>query len=169
MDAPQTEYAVRDGAHIGYQVWGGRSGSPPTDAVDVIEFSSGLMHSIDETSDEPNWLRYTERLAEFCRLIRFDVGGIGLSDPLAAGATPSIEGWALDALAVMDAAASERAVVLAPIGGAFGAVWLAAHHPDRVGALVIINGSARVPWGEDYPIGLPPDLVGQNATDAFTP
>jgi len=34
----------------------------PGDAVDVVEFSSGLMISIDEAVDEPNWLRYTERL-----------------------------------------------------------------------------------------------------------
>ena len=41
----------------------------------MLEFNSGLMISIDETVDEPNWLRYTERVAEFSRLIRFDAGG----------------------------------------------------------------------------------------------
>ena len=43
------------------------------------------MISIDETIDEPNWLRYTERVADFSRLIRFDAGGLGLSDPLPTG------------------------------------------------------------------------------------
>ena len=62
------------------------------------------MISIDETVDEPNWLRYTERVADFSRLIRFDAGGLGLSDPLPTGTDPSIEGWGRDALAVMDAA-----------------------------------------------------------------
>ena len=51
------------------------------------------MISIDETIDEPNWLRYTTRLAGFCRLVRFDAAGLGLSDPLAPGTVPSIEGW----------------------------------------------------------------------------
>ena len=61
-------------------------GAGPADPpVDVLEFNSGLMISIDETVDEPNWLRYTERVAGFCRLIRFDAGGLGLSDPLPSG------------------------------------------------------------------------------------
>ena len=98
----------------------------------MLEFNSGLMISIDETVDEPNWLRYTERVADFSRLIRFDAGGLGLSDPLPTGTQPSIEGWGRDALAVMDAAGCERAVVLASAGGTMAAVWLAATHPERV-------------------------------------
>ena len=86
----------------------------------MLEFNSGLMISIDETVDEPNWLRYTERLADFSRLLRFDAGGLGLSDPLPTGTGPSIEGWGRDALAVMDAAGCERAVVLASAGGVHG-------------------------------------------------
>ncbi len=68
MASPLTEYALRDGIHVGYQIWGSGTG----DAVDVLEFSSGLMISIDETADEPNWLRHTERVDEFSRMIRFD-------------------------------------------------------------------------------------------------
>jgi class 3 adenylate cyclase len=151
MDAPQTEYAVRDGVHVGYQVWGREASA---DTVDVLEFNSGLMISIDETFDEPNWLRYTERIADFCRLIRFDCGGLGLSDPLPPGVEPSIEGWGRDALAVMDAAGCERAVVLAPNGGAMAAVWMAATHPERVASLVIVNGTARVGAAEDYGFGV---------------
>src|SRR6516165_3915955 len=150
--APLTQYAVRGDAHVGYQAWGSTAASPAT--VDVLEFGSGLMISIDETVDEPNWLRYTQRLSEFCRLIRFDAGGLGLSDPFAAGVSPSIEGWAGDALAVMDAARSERAVLLASMGGAMGAIWLAAHHPERVSSVVLINGTARVGWATDYPVGV---------------
>ena len=154
MDSPETEYAVRDGVHIGYQVWGGEASA---DTVDVLEFNSGLMISIDETPDEPNWLRYTQRVAEFCRLIRFDCGGLGLSDPLPPGVTPSIEGWGRDALAVMDAAGCERAVVLAPNGGAMAALWMAATHPERVASLIIVNGTARVGAAEDYGFGLAED------------
>jgi hypothetical protein len=103
MDAPLTQYALRDGMHVGYQVWGADPGVGGGAPVDVLEFNSGLMISIDEAVDEPNWLRYTERVAEFSRLIRFDTGGLGLSDPLPAGTDPSIESWGRDALAVMDA------------------------------------------------------------------
>ena len=121
--------------------------------VDVLEFNSGLMISIDETVDEPNWLRYTERVADFSRLIRFDAGGLGLSDPLPTGTESSIEGWGRDALAVMDAAGCDRAVVLASAGGAMAALWLAATHPERVISLVIVNGTARVGQAEDYGFG----------------
>jgi class 3 adenylate cyclase len=148
MDAPETRYARRDGLHIGYQVWG-------DGPVDVLEFNNGLMISIDETLDEPNWRRYEESLASFCRLIRFDAGGLGLSDPLPTGTEPSVERWAADALAVLAAAGSERAVVLASSGGTLPAIWLAAHHPERVSSLVLINGSARVAWAEDYRFGVP--------------
>src|ERR1700693_431631 len=127
MDAPLTEYALRDGIHVGYQVWG-PAGAAADDMVDVLEFNSGLMISIDETVDEPNWLRYTERVADFSRLIRFDAGGLGLSDPLPPGTEPSIERWGLDALAVMDA--------------------------ERVAALVLVNGTARVGQAQDYGFGI---------------
>ena len=49
----------------------------PPDSIDILEFNSGLMISIDETVDEPSWLRYIERIADFSRLIRFDAAGLG--------------------------------------------------------------------------------------------
>jgi len=118
------------------------------------------MISIDETVDEPNWAAYEESLASFCRLIRFDAGGLGLSDPFHDGATPSIENWALDALAVLDAAGSTRPAVLGPSGGTFPALWLAAHYPERVASLVLINGTPRVLRDDDYPIGVHEDELG---------
>jgi class 3 adenylate cyclase len=154
MEAPLTQYALRDGVHIGYQVWEDASAEAGGSTVDVLEFNSGLMISVDETVDEPNWLRYTERIAAFSRLLRFDAGGLGLSDPLPTGADPSIERWGRDGLAVMDAAGCERAVVLASAGGSMAALWLAATHPERVISLVLINGTARVGRAEDYGFGV---------------
>ena len=158
--APQTLYTLRDGRHVGFQVWGAPRGPG---VVDVLEFNSGLMLSIDETTDEPNWHRYTQRVAGFSRLIRFDAGGLGLSDPLPAGTDPSIEGWGRDALAVMDAAGCGSAVVLAPNAGAMPALWLAATHPERVRSLVLVNGTARVGWAEDYTFGVSPELTAQGS------
>jgi class 3 adenylate cyclase len=164
MEAPLTQYALRDGFHVAYQVWGPGPGADP--AVDILEFNSGLMISIDETADEPNWLRYTERVAGFSRLIRFDAGGLGLSDPLPTETAPSIEGWGRDALAVMDAAGCESAVLLAPTGGAMAALWLAATHPERVRSLVLVNGTARVGKAEDYGFGVSDaDLVQASSID----
>ncbi len=151
---------------IGFQVWGQ---DVPPDTVDVLEFNNGLMISIDETVDEPNWLRYTERVGAFSRLIRFDAGGLGLSDPLPTGVSPSIEGWAADALAVMDAAGTERAVVLATTGGTMAALWLAAHHPDRVAGLMLVNGTARVGATDDYEFGVPEELTTDMAISIDVP
>lgn len=155
--------------HVGYQVRGAGAARPGSAAgdgstVDILEFNSGLMISIDETVDEPNWLRYTERIADFSRLIRFDAGGLGLSDPLPTGTNPSVEGWGRDGLAVMDAAGSERAVVLASNGGTMPALWLAATHPERVASLVIVNGTARVGQAEDYDIGVSDLDVAEGST-----
>ena len=151
MEAPLTQYVLRDGVHVGYQVW-----EPERPGVvDVLEFNSGLMISVDEAVDEPNWLRYTTRVADFSRLLRFDAGGLGLSDPLPSGTDPSIEGWGRDAVAVMDAAGCRSAVVMASMSGAMPALWLAATHPERVLSLVIVNGTARVGRADDYDVGLP--------------
>jgi len=129
----------------------------------VLEFNSGLMISIDETVDEPNWLRYTQGVAAFSRLLRFDAGGLGLSDPLPTGTAPSIEGWGRDGLAVMDAAGVERAVVLASTGGTMAALWLAATHPERVISLIIVNGTAKVGQAEDYGFGVSDEEI-ENGT-----
>jgi class 3 adenylate cyclase len=159
MEVPETRYALREGQHIGYQVWG-------EGTLDILEFNNGLMISIDETSDEPSWLRYEESLASFSRLIRFDALGLGLSDPLATGAAPSIEAWAADAVAVLDDLGVEQADVLASSGGSMPAIWLAAHHPRRVRSLTLINGTARVGQANDYPIGVPDDIIATVPLDA---
>lgn len=153
---PVTQYTLHDGIHVGFQVWGDSAAAATgaTGAPEVLEFGNGLMISIDETVDEPSWLRYTERVASFSRLVRFDAAGLGLSDPLPTGVEPSIEGWGRDALAVMDAAGVARATVLASAGGTMPALWLASAHPDRVASLVIINGTARVGRAEDYGFGV---------------
>ena len=162
MSQFETRYARRDGLHIGYQVWG----SGP---IDVLEFGNGLMISIDETPDEPNWLRCEERLASFCRLIRFDGVGLGLSDPLPSGVTPTIGAWADDALAVLDDLGCERAAVIGQSGGSMAALWLAAHHRDRVDALVLFNGTARIGRSDDYDVGVDADLVAAVADNAEPP
>jgi class 3 adenylate cyclase len=154
MEAPpETLYALRDELHVGYQVWG----SGP---VDILEFNNGLMISIDETIDEPNWLRYTESLASFSRLIRFDCAGLGLSDPLPTAEPPTMQGWVDDALAVLDAAGVEKAVLLSSTGGCMPAMLLASQHPERVISLVLVNGTARVGRTDDYEVGVDEEEIG---------
>jgi class 3 adenylate cyclase len=64
-------------------------------------------------------------------------------------------------MAVMDAAGSQRATVVGMNDGATVAMLLAATHPERVSALVLFNGTARMTLASDYPIGIPMDVADQ--------
>jgi class 3 adenylate cyclase len=53
----------------------------------------------------------------------------------------------------MDAVQCPRATILVSSYESMVALEVAANHPDRVGGLIVINGSARFSWAEDYPFG----------------
>jgi len=122
MDVPDTRYARRAGLHIGYQVWGDGD-------IDILDVGSGTYISIDDAGEQPQWRRYSERLAACGRLIRFDPSGIGLSDSPADLAELTLEAWVDDALAVLDAVGSTRAVVLGASSSCLPALLLAAERP----------------------------------------
>ncbi|MGH3640104.1 MAG: adenylate/guanylate cyclase domain-containing protein, partial [Mycobacterium sp.] len=110
---------------------------------------------IDSIDSEPSMYRFYRRLSSFCRVIRFDHRGMGMSSRIGADKiTPAC--WAEDALAVMDAVGCESATILASGFTAMSALFLAADRPERVANLVLINGSARVLWAPDYPAGTHP-------------
>lgn len=155
--APDTHYADAGGVHIAYQVLG--SGD-----LDLLTFSSGLI-PMDSIDDEPSFARFHRRLASFGRLIRFDIRGVGMSDPISPAAPPTLEQWAQDALAVLDAVGSEQAAVFAPRDASLPAVLLAATHPDRVASLVLVNGMARYARADDYPEGWPQAVLDRFLDD----
>jgi class 3 adenylate cyclase len=145
MEFGEPVYAKSGDVHIGYRT--GAAG-----ARDLI-FMSEWVIPIDAMAQEPHLLRFLRRLQSFSRLILFDRRGVGLSDPISASRPPTLEQWMDDALAVLDAAGSRRAVLLGGDLGGMVAVLLAASHPERVSALVLVNSfpcvraSAEVPWG----------------------
>jgi class 3 adenylate cyclase len=152
MKVPETQYAKVGDLHLGYQIWG-------DGPLDVLEMHNGTLISIDETADEPSWLRYEQRLASFCRLIRFDYRGLGLSDPLPAGTTPTLEDLARDALGLLDVVGVGDVTLLGPSGGAMVAMMAATMDPERVRSMVLVNGTARVNEAEDYPIGVSQTVI----------
>jgi class 3 adenylate cyclase len=147
----RTRYARSGDADIAFQVLG-------DGPADLLLFT-GVRIPIDSMDEEPSMARFQRQLASFVRLIRFDQRGEGLSERVAPTDLPTLEQRAADAIAVLDAAASPRAAVLAPWLSCHVGVVLAALHPDRVSGLVIVNGSARVKRGPDYPIGMPEDWL----------
>ena len=77
------EYAkTADDAHVAYSV----VGDGPIDLI----YTGGYTISIDSYDDEPHFSHMWRRFASFCRLIRFDMRGIGLSDPIDADDPPTI-------------------------------------------------------------------------------
>ncbi len=123
----------------------------------MVEVGNGTNMSIEAAQDEPRWQEYVEAIARFSRFVRFDPRGIGLSDPLGSdGAT--IEHYANDTLAVMSAAGSEEAVLLAAGHSGPVALFLAATNPSAVRALVLVNSYARILRAADYPAGIPAGL-----------
>ena len=63
----------------------------------------------------------------------------------------------------MDAAGSERAAMVGDTEGGTMAIQFAATYPERTQSLVLINATARLSRGPEYPIGMPPEVIERNA------
>ncbi len=151
-EIPVVNYAnTEDGLNIAYVV----EGNGP---LDLIELSNGTLFSIDATSEQPRWQSYVDRLASFAHLIRFDLRGIGLSDPLGSSDPPSVEQWAGDALTLLDAEGMNDPAVIGVSFGGLAALLLAATHPERVRALILVNSYSCLIRSDDYPFGVPFEL-----------
>jgi pimeloyl-ACP methyl ester carboxylesterase len=140
---PKTRYVRSGDASIAYQV----AGKGPSDLL----FVSGFVSHLELIWEEPTAARFFEGLASFSRVIGFDKRGMGLSDRT--GVAPTLEQVADDALAVLDAAGSERAAVFAISEGGPAAIVLAATYPERVGQLILYGTWAHLVRGADYPFG----------------
>ena len=150
---PETKYTKGDEGYVAYQV----VGDGPIDIV----FNTSWATNVDVMWEEPALAGYLDRLASFGRLICFDKRGSGVSDPVAPNELPSLERWMDDTRLVMDAAGSERAALIGDTEGGPMVMLFAATYPERVQSLVLINTFARMIRDEDYPIGLPAELVPQ--------
>jgi len=151
---PKTRYARSGDASIAYQVVGEGSSD--------LLFVSGFVSHLELIWEEPTAARFFDGLASFSRLILFDKRGMGLSDRT--GVAPTLEQVADDALAVLDAAGSERAAVFAISEGGPAAIVLAATYPERVTQLVLYGTWARIVRGADYPFGFTLDQLRATRT-----
>jgi pimeloyl-ACP methyl ester carboxylesterase/predicted glycosyltransferase len=124
-------YVERDGVKLHYEVYG--SGEP---TVFLLPTWS-IIHS-------RHWKMQIPYLARHCRVLTFDGRGNGRSDRPERGYEE--REFAADALAVMDATDTERAVLVSLSLGAQRALLLAAEQPQRVDGAVFICPS--VPFGE---------------------
>jgi class 3 adenylate cyclase/pimeloyl-ACP methyl ester carboxylesterase len=148
VERPETRYAkTTDGVHVAYQVFG----DGPIDILFVL----GWVTHIERLWDLPQAARFLERLASFARVMIFDKRGVGLSDRVPDDRLPSLEVRIDDGRAVMDAAGSERAVVLGHSEGGPMATLFAATQPARTIALFLYGTSACWNNAPDYPYSVP--------------
>lgn len=119
----------------------------------------GSVGHIDLKWDDPVTEDFQRRIATLGRLIAFDGRGSGVSDPLPAATRFAWESWVEDLSAVMDAARSERAVIVGALDAGPSAVMFAATQPERTAGLVLFNTSARFVEAPDYPVGHPPEVA----------
>lgn len=136
-----TRYAKSGDVHIAYQV----IGDGPRDIV----FVPGWISHVERGWAFPAFAHLLERLASFSRLIIFDKRGTGLSDPVTT--IPTLEERASDLCALMDAAGSERAILLGECEGVPLSVVFAATHPERADGLVLYGSMPCVTIDPDRP------------------
>ncbi len=145
---PETRYARSDDLMIAYQVTG--EGNP----VDLV-LAPGVVSHLDLGWEDPEGQRWIEQVSSYCRFIRFDKRGTGLSDRGIYAAT--LEERTDDIRAVMDAAGSERAVVFGISEGGCMACVFAATYPGRTRGLLLWGTMPRWVRAEDYPWGFDRD------------
>jgi class 3 adenylate cyclase len=142
---PETRYARSGDVSIAYQVTGdGR--------FDVVHVPAFLSH-VELSWEVPGMAHFERRMASFCRSIRLDKRGTGMSDRVSGA--PTLETRMDDVRAVMDAVGCERAALIGASEGGPMSILFAATYPDRVWTLVLVGSYARVLWAPDYPYGYP--------------
>ena len=127
---PDSEgYVERDGVRVFYEVYG--SGQPTI----LLLPTWSIIHS-------RHWKGQIPYLARHARVITFDGRGNGRSDRPTTEEAYREHEFAADALAVMDATGTERAVIVGLSAGALWGALLAAEHPERVEAAAFIAAAA---------------------------
>lgn len=140
---PETRYVRNGDVNIAYQVVGDGD-------LDIV-FVMGWVSHLEYFWEEPHFAAFLNRLASFSRLLLFDKRGTGLSDRVPINELPTLEQRMEDVNAVMDAAGSERAVLIGVSEGGPMCSLFAATYPEKTTALVMIGTYAKRIREDDYP------------------
>ncbi|MEX2420191.1 MAG: alpha/beta hydrolase, partial [Actinomycetota bacterium] len=140
---PSVQYAKNRDFTLAYQV----TGTGPKDLVYLLFETPNVVG---------NWFipehaRFMERLSSFSRLVITDRRGMGCSDRLPPGQSPTLEDLVDDLLVVMETAYATPAIVLAGSETAFVTLLAAATHPDRFGGLILWGPSPSWRRSEELP------------------
>jgi pimeloyl-ACP methyl ester carboxylesterase/predicted glycosyltransferase len=127
-------HVERDGVRVFYEVYG------DADPTIVLLPTWSVVHS-------RVWKLQIPYLARHFRVVTFDGRGNGRSDRPVGGERYRITEFADDAIAVMDATGTARAMLVALSCGALWATILAADHPDRVDGVVYLGPAVALAPG----------------------
>ncbi len=131
---PRTRYAKNGDVHLAYQVVGEGD-------LDILLIDT-WVHHVEAVWDFPDFARFLRRLSSLGRLIHFDRRGTGLSDSVPLDQLPDFQTQVDDAVAVLEAAGSDRPAVIGLNDGTIVASMLAAAEPKRCRALVLFTFAA---------------------------
>src|SRR5438105_732692 len=148
---PETQYVLSSGNHIAYQVAEGGE-------RDIL-YVPRTTTPIDLLWDDPIAARGLRRLTTFGRLIMCDLRGWGASDSIDTPRVPAMQAWMDDIGAVLDAAGSEQATLVASSEASLPLMLFAATNPERTTGLVLINAFARFLRTPETPFGIPPEAA----------
>ena len=126
-----TGFIERDGVRVFWERYG--DGDPTI----LLLPTWSVFHS-------RHWKLQIPYLARHFRVLTFDGRGNGRSDRPSAVAAYADTEFVADALAVLDASGTDRAVIAGLSMGAGYALRLAAEHPDRVSGAVFIGSSIPI-------------------------
>src|SRR5277367_2771188 len=124
---PETRYTRGSGVSVAYQVFGH---GPPLAMVPLMPAHLDLIW-VDN-----GYAEILARLGRVARVVVYDPRGIGLSDPI--DHAPTLEEYADDLEAVLDAAGIERATLFGVFASGMTAAMFAARAPQRVDGLVLL-------------------------------
>src|SRR5437868_9597962 len=153
---PVRSTVTRKGVELVYWTWPGAA--PPT----------LLLHGIGNYARY--WDLFADAIAGRLQLVAPDARGHGESGRPAGGYAPA--DFAADALAILYQLGIERALVVGHSMGGLHSINLAARHPERVRALVIVDASPEpLPQGAERAqrllIGRPERFADRDAARAY--
>jgi pimeloyl-ACP methyl ester carboxylesterase len=139
---PEVHYARNGDTALAYQV----VGDGPID----VAFVSGFVNNLDLAWEYPPYARFLRRLASFSRLILMDRRGTGLSDRFSPRDLPPLEVLQDDLRVVLNEIDVERPSLFGWSDAGCLCALFAATHPERTGALALLNTAAAGRQTDDF-------------------
>ncbi|OBJ24145.1 adenylate/guanylate cyclase domain-containing protein [Mycobacterium colombiense] len=130
----ETRYAMNGDLRVAYR-------ASPEGERDIV-LVPAFFSNCEDFPEQPSLRGWAEAMTSLGRLIFFDQPSTGVSDPVTAGALPTLELWADSIRAVLDDLGSREAVLVAMSGALPTGALFAATHPSRTAGLVVLEAYA---------------------------